>query len=528
MTAHSTNVESLGLQGVGPDVWSTKITPTLLDLPLEIRTSIYGYLYEIETAADLSESTQTTELDLTPLYICHQIRDEVIEHLLKNYSWTRLAVFHDQISIPYVIKQLTHLPMHLFTASERARVMSGSTLHIQIGDSTPRIAGRPRDDILVCHTAGSHFVVPEILIAPEGARSPLAIVTIPKESMNRKRSAIEDLVLALARVRGRSDLCRVAVEGAAHRVLENAFDNAINNDNASFEDYHEHALAMLEEAHMSFGARRYKAAALDYMDGLKICEEFLHEYTSFQERPPAEQVNPIRSLKVDLANGYGMASYVALALLCQETGALLPEDIHQISTMINTCYASFEWCAISDRQRVEAHYRYGVALQLLGEYLMTPSHREYILASEEADLIILTDRSPADLFEDATSQFFYAWQVDVESPVAGICEGRYVDLSYKTGFYMQEDPQLVAVDGIEWYEDGKWTGDPALVAQWTIEEMLSADSPLEVSQCQGRTEGELRQMKKDLCMPGEQCDGLVRLLGLGKKASDKAICSSWW
>lgn len=440
MTTDSTNMESLDLPDIDPIIQSTKVTSPFLNLPPEVRREIYGILYAIETDADLPPNTNTPKIDLNPLLLCHQVRDEVIEYLLKKYSWIRLTIFHDEINIPYEIKQLPYFPMNLFTTLERARVMSGSTLHIQTSDSTPQIAGKSRDDMLVCHTAASQVIIPEILIATEDTWSPLAVVTIPKESMNRKQSATGDLVLPFARVRGRSSLCRIAVKGAAHRSLENAFENAISNDNACFNDYYEHALALLEEGGRSFGANRYKVSAVDYMDGFKICEEFLDEFTSFQDRPSAEQVKTMRSLRIELANAYGMTSYVALTLSWEEHGALRPEDIHQIANMIDTCYASFEWCGMSNRQRIEAHYRYGVALQVLAEYLSTPNHRELISTSGEAILVAFKDRVPAHLFEDATAQFYYAWQGDVESPVAAICENRYTHLSYKTGFYMLEDP----------------------------------------------------------------------------------------
>lgn len=49
---------------------------TLLNIAFEIRRSLYEYFFKIETDTGMLEIHETAHIDLVPLHICRQIRDE--------------------------------------------------------------------------------------------------------------------------------------------------------------------------------------------------------------------------------------------------------------------------------------------------------------------------------------------------------------------------------------------------------------------------------------------------------------------
>lgn len=192
-----------------------------------------------------------------------------------------------------------------------------------------------------------------------------------------------------------------------NKALATALTNAFNGSNTISKHYHEHMLALLEEADKSFPRKHERRAAADCLDGLRIYQSFLDQITSLAIQPSAAQVRAIESLAVELANRFGMMIDSIVALKYRENSMFPLESIHEIALLYQMHDIAFTSYHMPDRQRVEAHFRDAMAAQFLGDYLSKSGNREYMLAHLDPDQVAEMDRRPDDLLEDAVANYFY-------------------------------------------------------------------------------------------------------------------------
>lgn len=485
--------------------------PDFLNVPLEIRRSIYRYLFEFDKDIDVSGGRGPMNIDLTILHLCRQLRAEALDYLSDSNTWTRLTAY-DHVDLSDKFSSVPQVPVNLFTKHESQKLISRTALNFEIGKPPTAQDFASTDckgDILVCYTVGSQTILCQFLFSPEMQGNAM-IVTFAANLMDRKQNIVEGLILPLTRARDSMILSKLKIVGGKHHRLARTLSCVMCGTNSSTKDYQEHMLAMKEEGNKSFAQGHHATALAYYVDGLRVFDQSLPRHEPFNKGLSGAELNVIKALHIDLANNFVHLCNTMLAERRDVNGLFPFESIGQIALTMQQTPLLFGWMGISNQQRQKAHYRRAIAKQNLAEYCSRPAHREYIKSQPHLESTIITDTSI--LFKTATMDYFYAWQADTNSKSAGFLKSLYQKMCREHYCFASQDPKLVSLSGIADYGDGSWKGDPYLVRSWTEQSMRQNLGRSVPRSSKVTAEQELKQMKEKMGMPGDKLDGLVRLL----------------
>lgn len=507
---------SLNRGAVATTITSMEIPPNLLNIPLEIRRSIYQYFLKFDKDNKFDSVDGSVRTSIILLHTCRQLRSEVLEYLAKNNTWIQISILSDQaVDLQDALWKAPRIPYANLPRQEREALLCERSLCIELGETTKTDnsvhENRVGQHTLFGYTTVSYAIVCEALVTLRNTGNLALSITVAPKFFDRNHTIIEDLILPFTIARDSTAVQDITIIGVPNSQLAGALRSGINGVNSSAGNFQDHLLALKEEGNRFFTKGHPAIALMYYGLALEVYQRSTHISLPPATSPLAE-VNVIRSIFTDICNNWMHTSNTMLAKIRDVQGILPMASIPMILSIYAFSGQAFNWCGMSNQQRQKAHFRRAVAMHNLAEYCSNPEYVQHMYQHHSSEASMLDNADPDFHFVGATRQYFFSLQADTFSKSALHIASVYQKMCDKYNCYTSESPVMSLVRGVSNYEGGTWEGDPAMFLDRTDQEMRTA---LELSVSRDdktMTKEEVKKMKRDLGVRGGRLDGLVRLL----------------